>query len=207
MIECPKCGELNGNDRSRCFKCGSDLHGRVGQTYSSVSSGPRANRICPNCKKVFYGVTYTECPNCHVPMALYSLEAKLAAEGKNQNYRPQQVPPTPQDSKKEEPVKRKTSFELMSEQLGLDSYDSGTVELFKMVDMFFPYHQANGSLFTPELFDVKDNVETITNIQASSYWFNMIQIRQNQIIIELLQKIVGEKEGASAQEDDQDADL
>lgn len=95
----------------------------------------------------------------------------------------------------------------MSEQLGLDSYDSGTVELFKMVDMFFPYHQANGSLFTPELFDVKDNVETITNIQASSYWFNMIQIRQNQIIIELLQKIVGEKEGASAQEDDQDADL
>lgn len=78
MITCPKCGELNGNDRTKCFKCGANLNSAPSKPGSA--SAQRANRICPKCKKVFYNAFYTECPNCHVPMALYSEEAKKAAE-------------------------------------------------------------------------------------------------------------------------------
>lgn len=193
MITCPKCGELNGNDRANCFKCGSSLNG------SSTVSG-RANRICPKCKRVFYNVPYTECPNCHVPMPLYSLAAKKAAEGQNPNYRPTQAPPKKEEEKPPE-VKR-TSFDDMFDQLGLESYDDGAVKLFKMVDQFFPFYKATGELFDPEILDAEGNAAEIANIQASSYWLQMIQIRQNQIIIDLLMKLAGEKNPTNPAEEE-----
>lgn len=188
MITCPKCGELNGNDRTKCFKCGASLDGTP--NGSAQPSAQRANRICPKCKKVFYNITYTECPNCHVPMPLYSLAAKKAAEGQNPNYRPTQAPPKKEE--KEPTVVKRSSFEDMFDQLGLESYDDGAVKLFKMVDQFFPFYKATGDLFDPEILDAEGNTAEIANLQASSYWMQMIQIRQNQIIIDLLRKLTKE---------------
>ncbi len=42
MLTCPKCKELNGNDRATCYKCGTKL-----AETTRNSSSKRA--FCPNC--------------------------------------------------------------------------------------------------------------------------------------------------------------
>lgn len=82
MKTCPNCKELLGETVDRCFKCG----------YSFAPSNPGktsqpANRICPKCKRVYYSVPYTNCPNCHVPMPLFSEQAKALAEAEKRRFK------------------------------------------------------------------------------------------------------------------------
>ena len=77
MKTCPQCNELLGENVDRCFKCGYTFKAK---SNSNSISGKPQNRICPKCKKVYYSVTYSTCPNCHTPLALYSETAKQIAE-------------------------------------------------------------------------------------------------------------------------------
>ena len=52
MRICPKCGETNGNNLTKCFKCGANL--------GSVDS---YKKICPNCGLV-YGPKSETCEEC-----------------------------------------------------------------------------------------------------------------------------------------------
>ena len=60
MKTCPKCGEINGDNNSRCFKCNAVL-------------GPVASykKICPNCRTIYSG-TKDVCEKCQQPLAVYN---------------------------------------------------------------------------------------------------------------------------------------
>ena len=60
MIPCPKCGELNGNDRTECFECGASL----------IDEEPK-KRICPRCGSV-YVTTSRRCGDCGESLVEYS---------------------------------------------------------------------------------------------------------------------------------------
>ncbi|HBP38433.1 MAG TPA: hypothetical protein DD640_06780 [Clostridiales bacterium] len=59
MKTCPKCGELNGENRSECFKCKASLG--AASTYK---------KICPKCKTLYSGKSET-CENCGNRLAVY----------------------------------------------------------------------------------------------------------------------------------------
>lgn len=46
MIECPKCHEMNGQNRDTCWKCGT----RIQEIRIQGMQGPRI-KICTNCRK------------------------------------------------------------------------------------------------------------------------------------------------------------
>lgn len=54
MRECPKCGELNGDQNERCYKCNEYLG------KSAVKK-----KICPRCMEVYYDSEIDSCPKCH----------------------------------------------------------------------------------------------------------------------------------------------
>ena len=65
MLTCPKCKELNGNDRATCYKCGT----RLGTASGSHNAGNK--KICQSC-----GTTHPfhldRCPTCGGPLSVYS---------------------------------------------------------------------------------------------------------------------------------------
>lgn len=66
MKTCPKCGEINGDNNTRCFKCDAVL----GKVISY-------KKICPNCKTIYSG-TKDICDKCQRPLAVYN-EANTAS--------------------------------------------------------------------------------------------------------------------------------
>lgn len=54
MKECPKCGELNGDQNERCYNCNEYLG----------KSAPK-KKICPKCMEVYYDSELDSCPKCH----------------------------------------------------------------------------------------------------------------------------------------------
>ena len=54
MKECPNCGELNGDQNERCYKCNTYL-GKKNVT----------KKICPRCMEVYYDGALESCPKCH----------------------------------------------------------------------------------------------------------------------------------------------
>lgn len=60
MRKCPKCGELNGDNNTSCYKCGAAI--------GPVSS---YQKICPKCKKIYSDRADT-CEDCHIPLTMYT---------------------------------------------------------------------------------------------------------------------------------------
>lgn len=60
MKTCPSCGELLGNDVTKCFKCGT-----------LIAKNEGYQKICPRCNLVFSSKA-TECERCHGPLSVYS---------------------------------------------------------------------------------------------------------------------------------------
>ena len=54
MITCPKCGELNGDTRETCWKCGESLNN---------PQGVERHAICSQCSTV-YTTAARYCPRC-----------------------------------------------------------------------------------------------------------------------------------------------
>lgn len=61
MITCPKCGELNGDNLTKCFKCQTDLKG----------SGMAYRKICTKCQKMYDAKAET-CETCYKVLAVYN---------------------------------------------------------------------------------------------------------------------------------------
>lgn len=62
MRTCPNCNELNGENRTTCYKCKTFL-GKV-STYK---------KICPECR-IIYGSNAETCETCHTRLSVYSGE-------------------------------------------------------------------------------------------------------------------------------------
>ncbi len=60
MKTCPKCGELNGNDREDCFKC-----------RTSFPKTPAYRKICPKCGALYHPAKEL-CEDCGVRLSVYS---------------------------------------------------------------------------------------------------------------------------------------
>lgn len=75
MKTCPKCNELLGENVDRCFKCG--------HVFTNGKSVKRQNKVCPNCKKIFYNTTYENCTECGSILATYSEQARKMEEKNN----------------------------------------------------------------------------------------------------------------------------
>lgn len=60
MKECPKCGELNGDQNERCYKCNEYLGKSVVK-----------KKICPKCMEVYYDSELDSCPKCHENLKNY----------------------------------------------------------------------------------------------------------------------------------------
>lgn len=69
MRVCPKCGEMNGDNNTKCFKCDAIL-------------GPASTKkkICPSCKTIYAGSKET-CDRCHCPLAIYGDGAGISSGG------------------------------------------------------------------------------------------------------------------------------
>ncbi len=65
MKTCEKCGELNGEERETCWKCGNDLRVRLEDTYQ---------KFCPKCGAI-YPKEAERCEKCGGPLGVYSAEA------------------------------------------------------------------------------------------------------------------------------------
>ncbi len=59
MKTCPKCGELNGEDRTTCFSCRKVL-----------GSNPAYRKVCPKCHTI-YSPRAERCENCGTQLAVY----------------------------------------------------------------------------------------------------------------------------------------
>lgn len=73
MRKCPKCGELNGDNNTRCYQCGAVI--------GPVSS---YQKICPKCKKIYSDRADT-CEDCHVPLTMYTKDLAYDS-GKGSNF-------------------------------------------------------------------------------------------------------------------------
>lgn len=60
MRVCPKCGEINGDNNTSCFKCGA-----------LITASNSYQKICPKCKTIYSAKT-TTCENCGSLLAVYS---------------------------------------------------------------------------------------------------------------------------------------
>lgn len=59
MKTCPKCGELNGEDRTGCFSC-----------RAALAKTPPYRKVCPKCRTI-YSPRTERCENCGVQLAVY----------------------------------------------------------------------------------------------------------------------------------------
>ena len=62
MKTCPKCGELNGNNNTKCYKCGTPL-GKI-DGYK---------KICPKCG-ILYSSKTSRCEKCGGLLSVFSGE-------------------------------------------------------------------------------------------------------------------------------------
>lgn len=70
MIPCPKCGELNGDNSSTCFRCGAAFPKR-----------PDYKKICPKCGRI-YDARQDTCTNCpDVRLSVYTGESEYYSGG------------------------------------------------------------------------------------------------------------------------------
>lgn len=60
MKKCPKCGELNGDNNNKCYKCGADI--------TNIRTTPR---YCSSCQQVF-APNVDVCPNCKTETSEYN---------------------------------------------------------------------------------------------------------------------------------------
>ena len=60
MKTCPQCGELNGENSSKCFKCAHPF--RSSSSYK---------KICPKCGAIFSS-TVTICDTCHERLSVFT---------------------------------------------------------------------------------------------------------------------------------------
>lgn len=67
MKECSNCGEMNGDGRSKCFKCMANLP--VSPTYK---------KICPKCGSI-YAPSTVNCSSCHIQLGVYDEHARVAS--------------------------------------------------------------------------------------------------------------------------------
>ena len=70
MINCPKCGELNGDNNTYCFKCGAFIHSQE-EDYK---------KFCPKCSLI-YSPKATKCEKCGGPLSVYSENAVNSVYG------------------------------------------------------------------------------------------------------------------------------
>lgn len=63
MRVCPKCGEINGDNNTECFKCGA-----------LITASNSYQKICPKCKTIYPAKTVT-CETCGGLLAVYSSSA------------------------------------------------------------------------------------------------------------------------------------
>lgn len=59
MKTCNSCNEINGDNRSTCWKCGNNL---------PVTPGYK--KICPQCNTI-YAPSAATCSNCHVQLGVF----------------------------------------------------------------------------------------------------------------------------------------
>lgn len=71
MRECPKCGELNGDNNSSCYKCGAYI-GKV-ENYK---------KICRTCGTVYSG-SKTYCDSCGGDLSVYDPYIPYDAKSRN----------------------------------------------------------------------------------------------------------------------------
>ena len=67
MITCPKCGELNGENRDTCYKCGTKFGPKEGHVLvcSCGANNKPGSEFCHECGKSLKAVsTFKKCPNC-----------------------------------------------------------------------------------------------------------------------------------------------
>ncbi len=70
MKTCQNCHELNGDNRTTCWKCSAPFPVSVyGQNYK---------KICPNCGMV-YASNVENCSSCHVRLGVYDDRAYAAS--------------------------------------------------------------------------------------------------------------------------------
>lgn len=71
MKTCPKCGELNGDDRSDCFKCKTKL----------PNTG-KLRKVCPQCGALYtYSPQKMECDDCGVRLQVQSYDSNASTQG------------------------------------------------------------------------------------------------------------------------------
>ncbi len=74
MRECPKCGELNGENNSRCYKCNAFI--------GKVETG---KKICRVCGTVYNGNKST-CDTCGGSLSTYDPSAALAESYRSESH-------------------------------------------------------------------------------------------------------------------------
>lgn len=62
MKSCQNCHELNGDNRTTCWKCSAP--------FPISSSGQTYKKVCPKCGMV-YSSNVENCSNCHVRLGVY----------------------------------------------------------------------------------------------------------------------------------------
>lgn len=68
MKTCPKCGELNGDNSTVCFKCGTKME----------TSGAAYQKKCPKCGRI-YDAKKDYCDDCpDTPLAVYAPAEEVA---------------------------------------------------------------------------------------------------------------------------------
>lgn len=71
MKTCPKCGELNGEDRDSCFKCRTRLN-----------SNRRIRKICPKCGAAYsYSPNKETCDECGTRLSVSSYDSNATTQG------------------------------------------------------------------------------------------------------------------------------
>lgn len=80
MITCPKCQELNGIDRSTCWKCQTSL-GSVG----SLGAGSTYRKICPKCN-IIYSQKTDICEKCYCALAVFSPSTPNNSDNDHSNF-------------------------------------------------------------------------------------------------------------------------
>nr|WP_288868597.1 hypothetical protein [uncultured Blautia sp.] len=63
MKKCPECGEMNGDNNTRCYKC---------NTFLTTVRDERT--FCPKCNHVYYDHSLEICPKCRIKLQEYSAD-------------------------------------------------------------------------------------------------------------------------------------
>ena len=71
MKTCPKCEELNGNNRTDCYKCHTPLDSEKQYKMSYPAVNAQYKKKCPKCKRI-YSSKEDVCPKCYEPLQVYN---------------------------------------------------------------------------------------------------------------------------------------